>query len=231
MSATGFLSQFEEEKRFFLADGQGFDDFLPFGLVDFIQLIHFHKLQGMGGAGFHANRIFHESAAIAFESHFSFRPGKDDPVRAVQGAGPAGDATVFPDHDHLRGWVPSQGTGQAGIQAGGLQTLTALQGEMGCIRPLHAKARLGQRVFLDGFQQRLPAASPFGGTGKLAGLAPGTPVEMNSDYFHDPSTPYCEISRPQGRLCPRRSAKFVCPPGQAGPGKRSDPYAAGFSLR
>jgi len=189
MSAIGFLTQFQEEKRFFLPDRQRFDDFLPFGSIDFIQFIHIHKFQRPGGARFHTNRIFHIRAPIAFEGHFSLRPREDDPIWAVQGAGPAGDAAVFPDHYHLCGWVPSQRAGQASIQAGGLQTVTALEGERGPIRSFHPKAWLGQRVLLDGLQQRLSVASSFGSAGKLTGLAPGAPVAMNSDYFHNPSTP------------------------------------------
>ena len=72
-------------------------NFHPLPARNLVQIIQLDKFQGLTGADFHANGVFHIGAPVALKGEFSFRPGKDHSERAVKGAGPAGDAAFFPN--------------------------------------------------------------------------------------------------------------------------------------
>lgn len=110
---------------------------------DFAQIIQIDKLQSFAGADFHANGIFHIGALVALEGEFPFRPGENDAERTVESASPAGDATVFANHDRIAFRIPNQGRVKAGIDAGGLEALAALKRKRALIVSFHSQARLG----------------------------------------------------------------------------------------
>jgi hypothetical protein len=97
-----------------------FADFLPPVLEYFIDFFHVHQLQRLAGADFHANRIVHKSAPVAFQGDLPVRPGVDHSVGTEHRAGPAGDAAVLLDNHQVRLGFPGQGAGQTGIDAGGV---------------------------------------------------------------------------------------------------------------
>jgi len=159
-------------------------NFQPLFARDFVQIVQLDKLQGFAGADFHANGIFHVGAPVALEGEFPFRPGENDSERTIEGAGPAGDAAVFANHNRIAFRIPNQGCVEAGIEAGGLEALAALQRKGALIVSFHPQAGLGQRGLPDSLKKVFLAAAPLGCAVELAAATSRAAVKVDSDDFH-----------------------------------------------
>lgn len=98
----------------------------------------------MCGANLDADRIFHVCTSVTLECDFPLGPWENDTIRTVHRTRPTGNTAVFTDDDEICLGVTDQSTGEAGVQAGSVKAMSALEGEGYLIISLHVYTRLGR---------------------------------------------------------------------------------------
>jgi len=127
--------------------------------------------KGVGGTTFHAGGGVHSLAAVALQD----LPEGTEGLRRTEGtdhdAHPASDAPIIMDEDQAFG-VPVEGCRRAGVQAGCILAMAALNGKAVLTsRGIDPEAGLGRNLFIKGLRQLPVQARPVQSAGHLAGLA------------------------------------------------------------
>jgi len=91
-------------------------------------ILRVNQHQGMGGAAFHAIGHLHPFALVALEDLPKVAEGLRGTERADHDAHPATDAPFIVDQDQAS-FIPVEGSGRAGIQAGSIFAVPTLDGE------------------------------------------------------------------------------------------------------
>ena len=142
--------------------------------------------EGVGGTALHAGRGVHPLAEVALQD----LPEGSERLRRPEGADhdahPAADAPLIMDEDQAFG-VPVEGRRRAGVQAGRILAVAALNGKPVLpSRGLDPDPGLGRHLFIEGFRKPPAQARPVQGAGHLAGFACDASFCVDEDRFHMP---------------------------------------------
>jgi hypothetical protein len=140
--------------------------------------------QGMGGAAFHAIGPIHSFTLIALEDLPKVPKWLRGAERADHDAHPATDAPFILDQDQAF-FIPVEGSGRAGIQAGSVFAVPALDGEPFLrFNPIDSNPRQGRHRFIDRFGQSSGERGPVHRAGDFAAAAGRASLGIDKNGFH-----------------------------------------------
>lgn len=143
--------------------------------------------QGMGGAAFHAIGRIHPFALVALEDLSKVPERLRGAERADHDAHPATDASFIVDQDKAS-FIPVEGAGRAGIQAGSVIAMPALNGEPFLrFHLFDSNPRQGGHRFIDRFGQLSGERGPVHRAGDFAAAAGRAALRVDENGFHKKS--------------------------------------------